>query len=342
MNYVCRYNPYLYHHGIKGMKWGVRRYQNADGSYTSAGKERYGIGERLTNKIADNYKQQYKMTDEQAKAEAEKTKKMLKNVAIGAAAVVGVAAGVYIARNIGRNYVDSVIKAGTTLKTVAMDPDRINTGNAFYTAHRNNDAKKYLGFGREKVQTLFGPVNTGRLKNQISVGLNDNAKIAGYKTGKKEFDYLMKNNSEFRDLFKNKAISNTVKNKHFRNDYIKFNTYDLLDNDPNKVSQQRLQKIFYDSLKKKGYSGVRDFNDAVKSGYNTKATIFFDKSKLGSQSIKQLTEKEVSSGEKYLRNKVLRDEFIKPGNVALGSSFVGAVALGSRDTDLESKYERKW
>lgn len=30
----------LYHWGIKGMKWGVRRYQNADGSLTAAGKKR--------------------------------------------------------------------------------------------------------------------------------------------------------------------------------------------------------------------------------------------------------------------------------------------------------------
>lgn len=30
----------LYHHGVKGMKWGVRRYQNSDGSLTSEGQKR--------------------------------------------------------------------------------------------------------------------------------------------------------------------------------------------------------------------------------------------------------------------------------------------------------------
>ena len=32
----------LYHHGIKGMRWGVRRYQNKDGSLTPQGKKKYG------------------------------------------------------------------------------------------------------------------------------------------------------------------------------------------------------------------------------------------------------------------------------------------------------------
>ena len=31
----------LYHHGIKGQRWGVRRYQNEDGTLTDAGKKRY-------------------------------------------------------------------------------------------------------------------------------------------------------------------------------------------------------------------------------------------------------------------------------------------------------------
>jgi hypothetical protein len=36
---------YLEHHGILGMKWGIRRYQNKDGSLTAEGKKRYSIKE---------------------------------------------------------------------------------------------------------------------------------------------------------------------------------------------------------------------------------------------------------------------------------------------------------
>ncbi len=33
----------LQHHGIKGQRWGIRRYQNSDGSLTDEGKKRYGV-----------------------------------------------------------------------------------------------------------------------------------------------------------------------------------------------------------------------------------------------------------------------------------------------------------
>ncbi len=39
----------LYHHGIKGQRWGVRRYQNADGSLTAAGQKRYDRDVRENN-----------------------------------------------------------------------------------------------------------------------------------------------------------------------------------------------------------------------------------------------------------------------------------------------------
>lgn len=44
----------LYHHGILGQKWGVRRYQNTDGTLTDAGKKRYdevGSSRRLSKKM---------------------------------------------------------------------------------------------------------------------------------------------------------------------------------------------------------------------------------------------------------------------------------------------------
>lgn len=52
---ICRYDlinkpdpEELMHFGIKGQKWGIRRYQNEDGSYTEAGKKRYN---RILNKV---------------------------------------------------------------------------------------------------------------------------------------------------------------------------------------------------------------------------------------------------------------------------------------------------
>lgn len=44
----------LEHHGIKGMKWGVRRYQNYDGSYTKAGVARYRTAETNYEKAKEN------------------------------------------------------------------------------------------------------------------------------------------------------------------------------------------------------------------------------------------------------------------------------------------------
>ena len=40
MSFKERYNTELYHYGVKGQKWGIRRYQNKDGTLTAAGKSR--------------------------------------------------------------------------------------------------------------------------------------------------------------------------------------------------------------------------------------------------------------------------------------------------------------
>lgn len=43
------YSSELYHHGVKGMKWGVRRYQNEDGTLTAKGKQHSALYKRLTD-----------------------------------------------------------------------------------------------------------------------------------------------------------------------------------------------------------------------------------------------------------------------------------------------------
>ena len=52
----------LYHHGIKGQKWGIRRYQNDDGTLTPEGRKRYGV-----NNVADMSKEQRKLYEQDRK-----------------------------------------------------------------------------------------------------------------------------------------------------------------------------------------------------------------------------------------------------------------------------------
>ena len=59
----------LYHHGILGMKWGGRRYQNKDGSLTEAGKKRYYSKQALSD-IYNTKAGEYKLSANEKRGDA--------------------------------------------------------------------------------------------------------------------------------------------------------------------------------------------------------------------------------------------------------------------------------
>ena len=54
--YRVTYSNELYHYGVKGQKWGIRRYQNPNGTLTEEGKIRYGVDPKTGKLSAEGKK----------------------------------------------------------------------------------------------------------------------------------------------------------------------------------------------------------------------------------------------------------------------------------------------
>lgn len=77
-NYVFDTGGKLSHSGIKGQRWGIRRFQNEDGSWTPEGRERYGKGDGERVKIEKakaTYETQKYKANLKSKAQKEKDKR---------------------------------------------------------------------------------------------------------------------------------------------------------------------------------------------------------------------------------------------------------------------------
>ena len=94
--YRVKYSNELYHYGVKGQKWGIRRYQNPNGTLTEEGKIRYGVDPK-TGKLSDEGKKLLKQDiDDQRKRKVN----IFGSLGIGAATASAIAVGIGLAEGI--------------------------------------------------------------------------------------------------------------------------------------------------------------------------------------------------------------------------------------------------
>lgn len=90
---IIRSDDYLAHHGIKGQKWGIRRFENEDGTLTAEGYERY-YGKRFEKESRKQQRLNYKADqDKQVRLAKDHVSKAKKNLVTGLAGAASAAAG---------------------------------------------------------------------------------------------------------------------------------------------------------------------------------------------------------------------------------------------------------
>lgn len=148
-------NLYLVHHGILGQKWGVRRYQNKDGTLTSDGKAR-----RL------------KYGSQKVNLTSEQRAHIMKSVIVGASAV---GAGLYIYGSYKTGKLGKNVAIGKeAVKRIINVPKQMNpkfvgpkTAGLVKVANAPTNAAKSLGKGIYKGITKGIPTGSEQMGEQI-------------------------------------------------------------------------------------------------------------------------------------------------------------------------------
>lgn len=343
----------LYHHGIKGQKWGVRRYQYSDGSLTPVGKKRYNVV-RNTSGVKRVSAMMSMRVDEAVKS----AKTQLT----------------------GRQYVDGYLKQGTTFARIQTSKEFENF--AFYATYKKTDQDKYLGlFGknlttradaeakRAEKKAMESGSEADKLTAKQLRDKSDNMKVyqlkldtvkklkfpsdenAGHITANllKEKDFRKNVEASIADskekmrrptqqiLFKqaqnalNKDLGKLTSSEKIS--IYKALNLSLTNHNPQEIAAQ---DRFYSELKKKGYDALLDYNDREYSSYHAKRPmIVFNTDSVQLKSVTETNPKVVDKLYKKYNAERLRKE--------ITANTIGYVAkLGSKSvSECQSYVKRK-
>lgn len=144
-------DAYLMHHGILGQKWGVRRYQNEDGSYTTAGRKRLHVNQYRLKRNDPVNKAAQMIQKQTAKGVAVgSTQQFVKQAAISAAMVTAgvVATSAVLKSESGKKLL------GTKLSSLVKDGGGVNM-------------KATMQYGKAATKVAIAVIGSGAL---ISAG----------------------------------------------------------------------------------------------------------------------------------------------------------------------------
>lgn len=236
----------LYHHGIKGQRWGVRRFQNKNGSLTPAGRKRYDDGPSQKkqkvynvpkNKSTHRLKleEKYKAQGMSAKdAEQAAARRIRGEQYVAAAAAVTVTAAIAYSKY--RDYnVDKVISSNKEFHRILQtnDPDAPVREGARYVAYGKNDRMKYRGiYGNELKTKKAGELGALKIESEMSkirgqtinparkkaiddkkiydmtIKAKKDIKVASEKRARETFEKLFTNDPEFRKNLADRVAEN--------------------------------------------------------------------------------------------------------------------------------------